>query len=165
MGNVRTETEKAFTIRDARITDIDKFNDFKYKLRKTAGGAFTELLNHINPELSQETSQENNDLDNNNSFLDGKTFKEHNIELQNKIKSLELALETAEPVKIEVEKKLTGTQFICEPTPEMAKDMQRAILYLIKNGELNRHDKNLVSQFNTMAIKYFLKNEFNSILK
>lgn len=146
---------KPFTIKDADVNDINKFNEQKSKKRLTAGGFFSELLNGVNQQVNNNNT--NNDID------QVKSLQEANKALTLEIE--ELKNQTPATTTIEVEKKLSGTQFILEPTEAQAKNMRRAITYLIKNGVLSRADKNLPAQFVTKAINYYLKNEFNHILK
>ena len=162
------ENIKSFTIRDARFEDIDKFNDIKDRKRLTAGGVFEQLLDGT---LSVNT---NNSNENAADYLDLKEkhearlllidqLKQENEALLNEIKALNQ--KDPEKVTIEIEKKLTGTQFIFEPDQDLAKKMHRCITYNIKQGKMNRVSQDLPAQFTKVALNYFIKNEYNHILK
>lgn len=66
---------------------------------------------------------------------------------------------------LEVEKKLTGTQFIFEPKDETFKNMKRSIYYLIKEQKVKKDAPDLVENFTEKAVTYYIKNEFSHILK
>lgn len=56
--------------------------------------------------------------------------------------------------------------FIFDPVEHnVFNDMRRVIAYGIKNGNLDKRSNNLPEKFTASAIKYFIKNEFNHILK
>lgn len=162
------ENIKSFTIRDARFEDIDKFNDIKDRKRLTAGGVFEQLLDgtlSVNTNKSNENAEQIEALKEQlqASLLSIDQLKQENEALLNEIKALNQ--KDPEKVTIEVEKKLTGTQFIFEPDQDLAKKMHRCITYNIKQGKMNRVSQDLPAQFTKVALNYFIKNEYNHILK
>ncbi len=61
---------------------------------------------------------------------------------------------------------VTSPSFVFNPIEyKVFSDMNRVIAYGIKNGDLDKRSNNLPEKFTASAIKYFIKNEFNHILK
>lgn len=75
-------------------------------------------------------------------------------ELNTRLQQLAEMPAAPEPVK--------APNFIYNPTPELFRSMQRAIVYLHKEGKINRGDANLPQTFTTKAINYYIKNAFPS---
>lgn len=165
------ENIKSFTIRDARFEDIDKFNDIKDRKRLTAGGVFEQLLDgtlSVNTNKSNENAAEIEELKNKlvESLQAIDQLKQENDQLKIEHENMKsFVSQNPEKVTIEVEKKLTGTQFIFEPDQDLAKKMHRCITYNIKQGKMNRVSQDLPAQFTKFALNYFIKNEYNHILK
>jgi cell shape-determining protein MreC len=56
--------------------------------------------------------------------------------------------------------------FIFDPVEhKVFADMNRVIAFGVKSGNLDKRSPNLPQKFTASAIKYYLKNEFNHILK
>lgn len=86
------------------------------------------------------------------------------IELQ-KISEEYQILKTQEPQTIEkiveVEKKLTGSQFICELDEKTAYNVRKVRSFAIKNGiVICENEKEYANAFATVSVKQFLKRNF-----
>jgi len=72
---------------------------------------------------------------------------------------------TAELLKTQ-SKGVIAPAFIFDPVEhKVFNDMRRVIAYGIKSGNLDKRSSDLPEKFTASAIKYFIKNEFNHILK
>jgi hypothetical protein len=62
--------------------------------------------------------------------------------------------------------KVNAPAFIFDPVEhKVFADMNRVIAFGVKSGNLDKRSTNLPQKFTASAIKYYLKNEFNHILK
>jgi hypothetical protein len=170
--------KKPITIKDVSLTNIEKFHTERGKQGLTPAGYFDRILNAGNPGVNQENTeglqekvnelsdslrglQEENQslLTQVNEVNDQVTeLTSVNTTLQDKVNELE------NRAPVEVEKKLTGTQFIFAPSENLAKKMQRAIAADRKSGKLKDQDqKEYLQKFTAKAIEYLLKNEYDHL--
>lgn len=157
---------KSLMIKDVSVQNIEKFHSGRKRLKLTSSGYFDKILNtdlsltipENTPDNSAEKLQE---LEEQFSKCD-KT----NIKLLAKIKELEnkAPVEVEKEVIKEVEKKLTGTQFIFEPSDEMAKKIKRVIAYERKEGNLkDLTPEQYLQKITSVALNYFIKNEYSHL--
>ena len=163
---------KPITIKDADLKDIESFNTIKKQLKlKTSGATFGFLIkNYQNPANQNQAAPNNSEalqnalteIENLKSLLSEQTQKtEQLIDEKNTLFDQYNELKNAAPEPI----KLTGTQLIYEPDQALFKDIQRVGLYLIKKGQVNRHQSDIAQQVITKLVRYGIKNEFDHVLK
>lgn len=156
-------TSKSFTLRDVTLTDIDKFTDLKNSKRLTPGGTLNLLLNAFeNTGAPSVSTDELDKLKAANESLQ-KQLEAVNFQNTGLLEQIE-ALLNKTPETVEVPIKLKGTQFIFEPGKTLFDHMRRCMVYDIKKGVLKKSDP-ATQLFTDRALTYYIKNEYNHILK
>lgn len=169
---------KNLNIKDAKPEDIASFNQIKKDTKsKSAAAALTLILKKwftsepttIKTESSPaqspnflEINEANAQAEMLEKLLEAETQKTEELNkvilnLQNQVTQLSEA--KPEPIQ------LTGTQLIYEPSKELFSKIHRVGLYLIKKGQLNRHDHDLAQQVISKLVNYGIKNEYEHIIK
>lgn len=157
--------KKPITIRDVLLTDVEKFKKLQVNLNIKPNEVFTLLIKNTEKNGKHEINAVNVESlqKENQTFTEvNQILQAENLELQSKYNSLR----DSKPNEIEVPIKLKGTQFIFEPTETMAKNMQRVIAYLKREGKLNEIErKNYLQEFIIKAVNYIINNEYKHLLK
>jgi hypothetical protein len=147
---------KAFTIQKTNEADITKFHENRALQGLTPAGYFSQLLNQtqnkVNPintdSLNEKIKQLENSLENLENL--NTRFRKKNAELMDEIHILK-------------QSKIEFPEFIASPSIDLANKVKRAAIYEIKNGKLSK--TNFLQDFTNNALNYFIKNEYNHILK
>lgn len=172
-----------FTISNAADKDIERFKTFQSQVADhRAHTAFNHVLNLAEGKqgppselydkyqdalaeierLKAEKAGLSEAEANNSKALAG--LQVENEALQVEIAELKTELEKARLSAAEAPV-ISGNAFIFEPSEIQYNQMRRTISYLIKQGKLNRTDKDLPQQLTSKAIQYLIKNEYDHILK
>jgi hypothetical protein len=176
--NKMTET-KSFTIKGARLSDIEAFNKYKSLNGFTQGKVFEHLIEGkftgTPPEntgsLSEEAIKKTEDLEKENTRLSGlvdaftiekEAFTTKINELTEQVNVLTSQLEIApkEVIK-EVPVKLAATQFIVSPTHEQAEQIRKARPFLRRDGVLKTND--YPGELVLTTVEKFLKSEYSEL--
>ncbi len=160
------------TIKNALNTDKETFKDLCDKMGLTQSELFSEILKVYTSNPTEQTTvntdEITNELNNLRDAFTGLQTENQNIvsEVEN-LRNVNLVLnekltvlESAEPGI-----KLNGTQFIFEPSTDQYNKMKRCITFEITKGRMQKGNSNLPNLFTENAINYYIKNEYNHILK
>lgn len=161
---------KSFTLRDVTIDDIDKFTDLKNSKRLTPGGTLNLLLNAFENTGAPSTSSEEIDklkaeIAGLHKIIEGVNYE--NTELKEQIETLQNKTPETITKTIEVAAKITPPAFVFDPMQYdgLKKWMERCIAFDIKKGIANKANQKLPEFFTYKALTYYIKNEYNHILK
>lgn len=173
---------KNFTIKLADTEDIDKFNDLKAEKKQTQAGTLNFLLNQQKGEVNQDANLviiENLKKEIENLTVVNQGLLTEKEGLLNDITALNLDLENVtkinkdmilefeelnskEPEVKEIE--LTGNQFICEPTEEVAKMARILRPFITKEGKFKGTSDDYPNWLFNSCVKRWLTNNYDHIL-
>ncbi len=168
---------KIFGIRSVSDETREKFHDLASAKGLTPSGLLDFLLKHaltpLTPVNTADLERVNAELTAVNAQLstDNKTLTDTVNALTEQCGQLTdqvatnagqvvaLAAQLAERVQ------LSGQQFVYTPSPELGKQMTRAISFDIKKERAKREQKDLPQWFTTKALRFYITNEYDHVLK
>lgn len=153
---------KSINIKNALVRDKEYLDNLALSLNLTIAEALSELVNiakrsEKTTENHKENSEETGKLETENQRLtiEVQRLSEENISLTNK------EPQTIEKT-VEVEMKLTGSQFICDLEEKIAYNARKVRKFAIKDGLVT--GENYPNELANAAIKQFINREYIDLI-
>lgn len=165
--------KKPITIGDATVSDSQFFLEIKTALRRkkpdaTNGDVIRELISSYNKKGNDSGQEVSAILEELKSLEERFIQAEKIITNKNEVnESLQLANAQLNEKVNELQNMMQSTKesFIISPPVDAMSKINRVIAAMVQENKLQRNSANIKADFAQKAIIYFIKNEYNHVLK